>query len=102
MALEKKYNRVDTVTIGATSIKISQAQERKVTYFRNTSTTNQVITLAFDNVNVAVAGKGIILSPGEYFLDSSDIGYRAWNGDINAIASAAGATLAVMETPGSS
>jgi hypothetical protein len=99
MVYEQQYNRVDTVTVGATSIMISQKKDRKVIYLRNTSAAAQVITIAFDNINPAVAGKGIVLSPGEYVLDSSSEGYKAWNGDISAISSAAGGTLAVMETP---
>ena len=55
--------------------------------------------IAFDNLNAVVAGQGIILSPGEYITESTNSGYECWNGDIKAIASAAGATLAIMEQP---
>jgi hypothetical protein len=99
MVYEQAYNFVGTKTIGATSVKISQKQERKVIYLRNTSTAAQVISIAFDNINPAVANSGIVLAPGEYILDSSSEGYTAWNGDISAISSAAGGTLAMMESP---
>jgi len=99
MALEQDFNRVDSVTVDATSLLISQKQKRKVIYLRNTSLAAQIITIAFDNINAAVAGKGIILAPGEYVLDSSSEGYKAWSGDVKAISSAAGGTLAIMESP---
>jgi len=47
------------------------------------------VTIALDNVNAAVVGVGVILSPGEYFVESTSEGYKAWSGDIKAVASAA-------------
>lgn len=99
MAYEQSLNVNKVVTIGTASVLIAGKSAKKVIYLRNTSTAAQVITLAFDNINAAVAGTGIILAPGEYLSDSNSEGYEAWNGDIKAIASAAGATLSVMITP---
>lgn len=97
MVLEQNIAINTSVTVGATSVTVSTARNRKMIYLRNTSTAAQVITIALDNINPAVALKGIVLSPGEFFLDSVSEGYVPWNGDIKAIASAAGATLSVQE-----
>lgn len=97
MGLKQNYARNEVVTVGATQVLISPKRERKVIYIRNTSTAAQVVTIAFDNVNAVVAGTGIILAPGEYITESTTQGFKCWNGDIKAIASAAGATLSIME-----
>ena len=99
MAYEQALNVIKSVTIGATSVLVAGKAPRKVIYLRNTSAAAQVITIAFDNMNAAVANTGLIIAPGEYVLDSNSEGYSCWNGDIKAIASAAGATLSVMITP---
>ena len=99
MGLQQEYSRNVTVTVGATSLNISPKKKRKTIYIRNISTTAQVVTIALDNVNEAVAGVGVILSPGEYFVESTSEGYSAWNGDIKAVASAAGAVVSIMELP---
>lgn len=97
MALQQNIAINTSVTVGATSILVSGARNRKMVYLRNVSTAAQVITLALDNMSPAVALKGIVLAPGEFFLDSVSEGYVPWNGDIKAIASAAGAVLAIQE-----
>lgn len=99
MGTEQNVNDVRTLTVGAASVLVSKKAARKVIYLRNTSAAAQIITIAFDNVSDAVAGTGIVLAPGEYVSDSNSEGYTAWNGDIKAIASAAGATLSIMITP---
>ena len=98
MVYEQQLNTVDKKTIGTTSVQVSQKSNKKVIYLRNTSTSSQIITIAFDNINPAVEGVGIILAPGEYINDSSSEGYKAWNGDISAVASAPGAVLSYMIT----
>lgn len=99
MGLKQNFARNEIVTVGATQVVISPKRERKSIYIRNTSTESQVVTIAFDNLNAVVAGKGIVLSPGEYITESTNSGYECWNGDIKAIASASDATLAIMEQP---
>jgi len=99
MGLQQNYARNEIITVGATEVLVSGKKNRKVIYGRNTSAAAQTITIVLDNINAAVAGQGIVLAPGEYFLESTTDGYKCWNGDIKAIASAAGATLAVMEQP---
>jgi hypothetical protein len=97
MAYETDSATNTSITVGATSVLISGKKARKLIYLRNTSAAAQVITLAFDNSNPAVALKGIVLAPGEFFLDSLSETYKPWSGEIKAIASAAGATLALQE-----
>lgn len=99
MKYEQKINVVKTVTIGTASVLVAVKSPKKVIYIRNTSTAAQVITIAFDNVSDAVANIGIVLAPGEYITDANSEGYKAWNGDIKAISSAAGGTISVMITP---
>jgi len=99
MVLQETYTINETQTIGATATKISVSKRRKVLYYRNTSTAAQVITIVFDNLkgSAMVAGSGFVLSPGEFIQDSISEGYKPWNGEVWAIASAAGATLAISE-----
>lgn len=64
----------------------------------NTSTGGQIISIAFGQD--AVAGQGIVLSPGDAIIDSYSPGdppYLPFQTRISAIASAAGGTLAVTE-----
>jgi len=97
MGLEQNYARNQVLTIGTTEVLVSDKKQRKALYLRNTSTVGQIITIAFDNLNAVTAGQGIILSPGEFLTDSNNADYKVWNGEIKAIATAAGATLSVME-----
>lgn len=99
MVLQETYSINTTATVGATASKISVSKRRKVLYYRNTSTAAQVITIVFDNLagGSIVAGSGFVLSPGEFIQDSKSEGYEPWNGEVWAIASAAGATLAITE-----
>jgi hypothetical protein len=97
MGIEQNYARNEVITVGATQVLISGKKNRKVIYMRNTSVGGQVITIALDNINAVTAGRGIILAPGEFTTESTTQGYKCWNGEIKAIASAAGATLSVME-----
>jgi hypothetical protein len=99
MGLEQNYARNVSLTVGVTEVNISPKKERKSIYIRNTSTSAQIITLAFDNINAVTAGVGVVLAPGEYITESTTEGYNAWNGDIKAIANAAGGTVAIMEQP---
>ena len=99
MGLTQNYARNVSLTVGVAEVNISPKRERKSIYIRNTSTAAQVITLAFDNINAVTAGVGIVLAPGEYITESTTEGYECWNGDIKAIASAAGGAVSIMEQP---
>lgn len=97
MAYEQELSNIQALTIGATAVEISGIKPRKLIYIRNTSAAAQVLTIAFDNFNPAVAGSGIILSAGEAVTDSTTAGYKCWGGKISAVASAAGGTISFME-----
>jgi len=89
------YTLADTQTIGATSVKILDAQKRKEFSLVNTSTGGQIISLTF-GMKAAVALTGIVLSPGQTYIASDDSGFKCYEGPISAIASAAGATIAIF------
>jgi len=85
------------VTLAITSAVISGKKHRKSYVIRNTSTAGEVISLSLANETIAVAGSGIVLNPNEYIADSNSGTYKCWSGDIQALATAATATLAVTE-----
>jgi hypothetical protein len=93
----KEDTRIESVTVGATAIEISEPHFRKVIYIRNTSVGGQVITVTFSNTTNAVAGSGFVLSPSEYITDSVSEGYIPYQGEIRAISTAAGGTLSIFE-----
>ena len=88
--------RNDLVSVGATSVRVSFERLRKVIYIKNTSTGGQVITIRLDS-GAAVAGYGVVLGVNETLIDSNTEGYMCYQGEINAIASAAGGQVSVME-----
>lgn len=82
-------------TIGTSSTAILDAsggELRQVIYLKNTGTTT--ISVTFGNTE-AVAGEGVVLSAGEYIVDSIVGNYCPWQGVINAISDGAGGTLAI-------
>jgi len=96
MAEERTGQR--TQTIGTSSTVVSRLQpyaQRVLFVLTNTSTSGQTITLAFNQD--AVAGSGIVLSPGGFYSEAQDAGFLPTNMDIYGIASAGGATLAITE-----
>jgi len=99
MVIQETGTINELATVGGTAQLISISKRRKLLYFRNTSTAAQVVTIAFDNLNGAsmIVGTGFVLAPGEYIQDSKSEGYSPWNGEVWAIASAAGATIAISE-----
>lgn len=99
MVYEQQLSILKNVTIGTTSVLVSGIKDRKVIYIRNISTAGQVITIAFDNINVAVANRGIVLNAGETTIDSNSEGYKCWNGQISGVSSAAGGVISYMELP---
>jgi len=95
----QEINRNVSLTIGTdvyvVSNEVGQNQERKVISLMNVSTGGQTITLNIGDQ--AVSGSGITISPGGYYHESKDAGFTPTQTFITAIASAAGATLAVQE-----
>ena len=97
MVYEQEYARNEIIAVGTSNVLISDMKKRKMVYLRNTSSGTQVITIRFDNVEPAVANKGIVLSVGEVCVDASSEGYEAWNGKIQAISSAINGQLTIVE-----
>lgn len=92
--------RNDDATIGTSDVLIEGRRgdvnsPRLVLFLKNVSTGGQEITLAMNNNGQAVAGKGKVLSVGQAWVESIDAVFRPWNGDIHAIADAAGGKLAI-------
>lgn len=83
-------------TIGTTSKRVIPASKRDVLVLRNSSTAAQKITVVMGNKS-AVADEGIVLSPGQTWIDSTNAGYKCWEGEVQAISDIAGATLSISE-----
>jgi len=93
-------SRTESVAVGTSSVKAadiaSPSAKRTQIIIVNTSTTAK-ITLAKSG-NAAVAGAGIVLNPSGTYAESTDGGYKCYQGMINAISDIAGGTIAVTET----
>jgi len=90
--------RDEVISVGTTVVKVSEDMynsERNVIILTNTSTGGQIISLAWGKE--AVAGSGIVLSPGGFHQESKDAGFKPSNKNITAISSGASGTLAVHE-----
>jgi len=87
-----------TQTIPLTAAVVSKAVfngQRKVLSLMNTSLAGEIISIGI--LNQAKAGQGIVLNPGDRYVESIDAGYSPSNEQVTAIASVATATLAVHE-----
>jgi len=84
------------VSVGTASVELAFARpNRKLWYVRNTGATT--ITVAIDG-NAAVANAGFVLAPTDVVSESKDFGFVPYAGVITAVGSAAGGTIAVVET----
>jgi hypothetical protein len=90
--------RNEAVSVGTSSMELMpvRAAGRSAYTLKNVSTAGQVITVSFGPY-VAIAGAGLVMSVGDYFSDSSDSGRPCWQGAAQAVSSAVGGTLAIME-----
>lgn len=87
-----------TQTIGTDSAEISPEQygtQRTVIFISNNSTGGQTISISLRDE--AKAGEGIVLSPGGYYQDTIDAGYKPSNLRVCAISSAAGGIISIHE-----
>lgn len=93
------YFRNQSVTVGTTQTQIAAQvlpEQRRFISVINTSTGGQAVTLAIGAD--AVAGAGIVLSPGGSYSDSADgTAYFPPHFYIQAVSDVAGATLAIVE-----
>lgn len=95
---DKTRNEQMTIT-NSVSVVSTPVQDgrRRLICLRNSSTGGQIISFAFSDTSVAVANSGIVLSQGQSSVDATSEGYICWQGNITAIASAAGAILSIYE-----
>ena len=88
--------RNTALTIGTTLVVVEAEMvegQRSVILLTNVSTGAQIISIFVNGE--AVAGQGIVLYPGGAWTESIDSLFRPTNKQITAIASAAGAKLAI-------
>jgi len=88
------------ITILTTATIVSQEKDngnlrRVAIMVQNNSTGGETISIAIDKE--AVAGEGIVLSPGGTWSDTAEGGYDPTQKLITAVGSAATATLAIQE-----
>lgn len=92
--------RNDAVTVGTTSIQVCEspgaASRRTSLVFTNVSTGTEVISLNI-GPSAAVAGRGIVLNPGDTYYEFRDPAFNVWSGPVQAICSAATGSLAIYE-----
>lgn len=87
-----------TVTVGVTATQVLPITKPARTRYviKNMSGVGVQVTIVFGRDEVAVAGSGIVLDPGDMISDSDSEGFECFKGEIQAIATAPG-TLAVFE-----
>lgn len=96
--MEKTVSETQTIGTSASVVSVEKgnANGRRIVFIiQNTSVGGQVVSLGFGSE--AVASSGIVVNPGGYWMDSKDSGYEPMQQQVTAIASAAGATIAVFE-----
>jgi len=96
-----QLSRNELIAVGTSAVVIADSRAesvpRKALYVRNSSTGGQDVTVLPSNARSAVALYGIVLKPGESWVDSTSEGYKCWQGSVSAIASAAGGQVSVFE-----
>jgi hypothetical protein len=93
----EEATRNEAAAVDAASVKVCAYNGgRKVIAFRNTSPAGQVLTLNFGS-QPAVANAGLVMSVGQFYIDSDSEGYLCWKGTVTAISSAVGGILSIFE-----
>lgn len=94
--------RNESISVGTSNVVVSrsrtqeQKQERKVILCRNISP-NATDTITINFGNTATANTGIVLKQYESFTEVTDSGYKAFQGQINAICATATGVLSIFE-----
>jgi len=88
-------------TIGTSSTEVLQSLngtrfKRSQLILVNTSAALNITVMK--GSNPVVASTGILLLPGGTYIEGTDGGFNCWQGSIQAISTAAGSTLSVIET----
>jgi hypothetical protein len=88
-----------SASVSATSTQVLPAVSgslvRSQLIITNTSAA-AVVTIAKGEIS-ATAGAGIRITPGSSYLESTDSGFRCWQGSVQAVADAAG-TVAIVQS----
>jgi len=98
----QKRVRNDSIAVTTTSVEISPVREtpnnERIAYTIRNNSPNaaDVITLSF-GFDKAVAGYGVILSQGQSYGESDDLGYKCHKGAIQAVCATANGVIAIME-----
>lgn len=96
--MENNVNSSITLATSASVVSVEKDNsngKRAAIIITNTSTGGEVVSIAIDAA--AVAGAGIVLSPGGVWSDSRDGAYWPTQKHITALGSAATATIALQE-----
>jgi hypothetical protein len=91
-----QFSRNELVSVGTSSVQVANATPRVALAITNSSSGQQVITVNF-GFSSAVAGKGVVLQPGQTITDSDQPPYKCFQGVITAIADGAGGQVSVFE-----
>jgi hypothetical protein len=99
--MTQQNSRDDVFTINSTANvtlapEVNKGSKRSQFIICNTSTT-QKITIVKKALN-AVAGSGIVLNPSGSYGESTDSGFKCYQGAINSIADVDGATATITES----
>jgi len=101
MPYEEKQVRNESVSVGTSSVLVSSPiinGQRTLFVVSNTSSGGQNITLSVDAY--AIAGAGLVLSPGMAWSESADSAFQPTNRPIYAVASAASGSVGIQERLG--
>jgi hypothetical protein len=96
----EELNNNSSIDVGTTSVVVSKSKEelnskRINIILINNSVGGQKITLSIDSE--AKDGQGIVLSPGGYWSDSTEAGYKPTQKSIHAISNLADGILSIQE-----
>lgn len=85
------------VTVGTTAVNVLQNDpNRKVIYIRNSSSSSTSKVTLFYGDGTPVTDTGIVLTKGDYQVESDSDGFVCWKGTIRAISNEANSTLSVF------
>lgn len=89
----------DSASVGTTSTEILHnvmGNQKRIEFAITNTSSTQDIYLFIGNI-AAVSGAGIKLTPNYSFIQSTDAGSQCWQGPVQAISSAAGGSIAIMQ-----
>jgi hypothetical protein len=94
--IDLSQSKTATVTTTSTELTPSRLGLSRRTQLIVTNTSPTTLTL-YKGASAAVAGRGILLSQNQTYIESDDSGFKCWQGAIWAVASAS-STVTMVET----